>query len=52
MSENKIRDIIETMVEWNMLDPYRLFDADYVAERVKLYIEVRNFVHTNFKGCF
>lgn len=52
MSENKIRDIIETMVELNMLDPRRLFDTDYVTERVKLYIEARNFVHTNFKGCF
>ena len=52
MSENQIRDIIKTMIDWNLLNPCRLFDTDYVAERIKLYIETRNFVHTNFKNCF
>ena len=50
--EQKIKDIIETMIEWNMLDPTRLYDIDYVAERVALYIKSRNFVIENFKGCF
>ena len=35
--EEKIKDIIETMIEWNMLDPARLLDTDYVAERVNMY---------------
>ena len=50
--EQKIKDIIETMIAWNMLDPTRLYDSDYVAERVALYIKSRNFVIENFKGCF
>lgn len=40
------------MIEWNMIDQYRLYDTDYVVERVKTYIEARNFVVKNFKGCF
>jgi hypothetical protein len=50
--EQKIKDIIETMIEWDMIDPARLYDSDYVAERVALYIKSRNFVIENFKGCF
>lgn len=50
--EQKLKDIIETMVSWNMLDPTRLYDSDYVAERVTSYIKSRNFVIENFKGCF
>ena len=50
--EQKIKDIIETMIEWNMLDPTRSYDSDYAAERVALYIKSRNFVNDNFKGCF
>lgn len=50
--EQKIKNIIETMIEWNMLDPTRLYDSNYVVERVALYIESRNFVIENFKGCF
>lgn len=50
--EQKIKDIIETMIEWNMLDPTRLYDSDYVAERVSSYINARSFVLENFKGCF
>ena len=50
--EQKIKDIIETMISWNMLDPTRLDDSDYVAERVASYIKSRNFVIENFKGCF
>lgn len=50
--EQKIKDIIETMIEWNMIDPTRLYDFDYVAEKVALYIKCRNFVIENFKSCF
>ena len=50
--EQKLKDIIETMIEWNMLDPSRLLDTDYVAERVNMYLESRHFIHENFKGCF
>lgn len=52
MSECKIRDIIETMIEWNLLDKNRLHEPEYVTERVALYIKSRNFVLENFKGCF
>lgn len=47
-----ILDIIEAMIEWNLIDCSRLYDTDYVAERVTSYIKARNFVHENFKGCF
>lgn len=50
--EERLKDIIETMIAWNMLDPTRLHDSDYVAERLALYIESRNFVVENFKGYF
>ena len=50
--EQKIKDIIETMILWNMIDPTRLYDSYYVAERVASYIKSRNFVIENFKGCF
>ena len=50
--EQKIKDIIETMVEQGMLDPTRLYDFDYTIERVLFYINARNFVIENFKGCF
>ena len=50
--EQKIKDIIETMIDWNMLDPTKLYNSDYVTERVALYIKSRNFVMENFKGCF
>jgi hypothetical protein len=40
-----ILDIIEAMIEWNLIDHSRLYDTDYVAERVATYIKARNFVH-------
>ena len=52
MDERKIRDIIETMIEWNLLDSNRLYDTNYVIEQVTTYIKARNFVYENFKGCF
>ena len=48
----KIMDIIQTMVEYDMIDKNRLDDTDYVIERVESYIEAKNFVNENFKGMF
>jgi len=50
--EEKILDIINTMVEFNLIDSSRLYDSDYIAERVLMYLNARNFVLENFKGCF
>ena len=49
---NKISDIIKTMIEFNMIDINRLHDIEYVKERINIYLETKNFVDTNFKGCF
>lgn len=48
----KIMDIIQTMIEYNMIDKNRLDDTDYVIERVESYIKAKNFVNENFKGMF
>jgi len=50
--EEKILDIIKTMIEYNMLDISMLYDKEYVLERVKIYLEAKSFVDTNFKGMF
>ena len=43
MAENKIIDIIKTMLERKMLDPIKaLTDSDYLNERVSMYIEAAN----------
>ncbi len=43
MTEEKIHDIIVTMVEYNMIDPARaLTDRDYLVEQVILYIKSAN----------
>ena len=43
MTEEKIHDIIVTMVEYNLIDPVRaLTDSDYLAEQVLLYIKSAN----------
>ena len=43
MTEEKIHDIIVTMVEYNLIDPARaLTDRDYLVERVVLYIKSAN----------
>jgi hypothetical protein len=52
MDENKIKDILLTMIEWNLLDPRRLYDTSYVKERLEIYLESRRFVLENFKGMF
>lgn len=46
----KYIDIIKIMIEYGMLDRSRLNDADYVVERVKIYLEAKSFVNENFKG--
>ena len=45
----KYIDIIKTMIEYVMLDRSRLNDADYVVERVKIYLEAKSFANENFK---
>lgn len=47
-----IISIVESMLEMGLLDRNRLTDIDYVLERVAIYIEAKNFVDTNFKGCY
>ena len=46
ITEVKIKDIILTMIENNMLDSTRIFDKEYVLERVNLYIESANMVRS------
>ena len=48
----KLIDIIKTMIEYGMLDRNRINDVDYVTERVKIYLEAKQFVNENFKGMF
>ena len=52
MDIKKLLDIMSTMIDYGMLDKNRINDVDYVVERVQLYLEAKNFVDTNFKGCF
>ena len=51
-STEKIIDIIKTMIEYNLLDKNRINDVDYVVERVKTYLEAKQFINKNFKGMF
>ena len=37
------------MIDYGMLDKNRINDADYVVERVQLYLTAKNFVNKNFK---
>ena len=46
ITEHKIKDIILTMIENNMLDSTRIFDKEYVLERVNSYIESANMVRS------
>jgi len=42
-AKEKLIDIIETMVEYNMLDLKRaMFDKEYLIERVSMYIQAAN----------
>ena len=49
---DKYVDIIVTMIQYGMLDRNRITDVDYVVERVKIYLEAKQFVNENFKGMF
>ena len=45
MAEAKFKDIVNTMIEMNLIDPNRaILDQDYLLERVNLYIEIANIV--------
>lgn len=51
-AEDKLIDIIQTMVEYDLLDKNRIFDKEYVLERVSIYLEAKEFINKNFKGMF
>ena len=48
--EKRILEIINIMISYGMLDKSRLFDKEYIVNRIKLYLEAKHFVDTNFKG--
>lgn len=50
MTKTRFIEIIQIMISWGMLDKSRLFDEEYVIDRVSLYLKAKNFVDTNFKG--
>lgn len=50
--EDKLIDIIQTMIEYGMLDKNRIYDTEYVLERVSIYLDAKKFVLDNFKGMF
>ena len=46
ITDDKLKDIILTMIENKMLDITRIFDKEYVLERVNLYIKSANMVRS------
>jgi len=50
--EQKLIDIIKTMIDFNLLSVKDLDNPSYVLERVNLYLDAKKFVYDNFKGCF
>lgn len=42
MTTEKFLDIVKTMIEYGMLDSNRIFDKEYVIERVKMYLKARS----------
>ena len=42
MSNSKIIDIVQTMIELGLIDRKRIMEADYVAKMVCLYVEAAN----------
>ena len=52
MTDKRLIEIISTMLEYKMLDPNRLYDSNYVIERIKIFLEAKEFVDTHFKDCF
>lgn len=48
MTEKRFIEIINIMISEGMIDRSRILDKEYVVNRVKLYIEAKNFVDSNF----
>jgi hypothetical protein len=43
MTQEKVIDIIDTMIEYRLIDPVRaLYDKEYLVESVCRYIEAAN----------
>lgn len=43
MTEAKFRDIVATMIEFGLLDPYKaMLDPYYLAESINMYIQAAN----------
>jgi hypothetical protein len=43
MTEAKFRDIVETMIEYKLIDPVRaMIDREYLTERFWTYVEAAN----------
>ena len=43
MTEAKFKDIVNTMVEMNLLDPYRaMLDQNYLWQCINQYVEAAN----------
>lgn len=45
----RLSEIIQIMIEEKLIDPKRLFDTEYMVERISLYIKAKKFVDDNFK---
>jgi len=48
----KIKDIIQTMIEYDLIDKSRLYDVNYVRESILIYLDACQFVNENFKVLF
>lgn len=49
MTEEKVIDIIGTMIEWKLIDPSRLDDHEYIVDRVLTYVRAANIVRDIMK---
>lgn len=50
--DTKIKNIILTMIEYDLIDRSLLYDINYVTERILMYLKACQFVKENFKGMF
>ena len=50
--EEKLLDIINTMIDYNLISVQDLNNPSYVLEKVNTYLEAKKFVMENFKGMF
>ena len=48
MTIKRFIEIVNIMLEYGMIDKSKLHDADYLIERVSLYIRAKAFVDKNF----